>query len=116
MNKPEIITLARSIAEKHGLDPSLVLAVIEQESEFDPWAIRYEKGFYKSYIAGMDEEELIVRPPCSRDTEEIMRATSWGLMQVMGQVARERGFKGVFLSELCDPETGIEIGCRNLAA
>jgi soluble lytic murein transglycosylase-like protein len=36
-------------------------------------------------------------------------------MQVMGQVAREFGFKETSLSELCDPATGIEFGCRILA-
>lgn len=37
-------------------------------------------------------------------------------MQVMGAVARERGFMGRFLSQLCDPPVGIEIGCRHLGA
>ena len=36
-------------------------------------------------------------------------------MQVMGQVAREFGFKETSLAELCDPATGIEFGCRVLA-
>lgn len=35
-------------------------------------------------------------------------ANQWGVMQVMGGVAREVGFKGSFLTELCDPEVGIE--------
>jgi hypothetical protein len=40
-------------------------------------------------------------------------------MQVMGQVAREHGFAPAehpFLSELCDPEQGIDVGCRVLSA
>ena len=37
-------------------------------------------------------------------------------MQVMGQVAREFGFEESSLAELCDPATGIEFGCRILAA
>ncbi len=32
-------------------------------------------------------------------------------MQVMGQSARECGFTAQFLSALCDPATGIEVGC-----
>jgi len=36
-------------------------------------------------------------------------------MQVMGQTARERGFTGKFLSELCDPSTGLEAGCELFA-
>ncbi len=40
---------------------------------------------------------------------------SWGLMQVMGAVAREYGFSGRFLSQLCDPAVGLEYGCRHLS-
>ncbi|MGD0955720.1 MAG: hypothetical protein ABR953_02685 [Candidatus Acidiferrales bacterium] len=45
-----------------------------------------------------------------------MRPISWGLMQVMGQVARKHGFTGKFLSALCDPVTALDIGCAALAA
>jgi len=34
----------------------------------------------------------------------------------MGQVAREHGFAGKFLSALCDPATGLDIACKVLAA
>ena len=47
-------------------------------------------------------------------TEAYMRAMSWGLGQVMGQTARELGFTGQFLSELCDPLVGLEFCCRKL--
>jgi soluble lytic murein transglycosylase-like protein len=50
----------------------------------------------------------------SETTERRWRATSFGLMQVMGQVARERGFTGEWLTELTNPEVGIEYGCREL--
>ncbi|HEY6442754.1 MAG TPA: hypothetical protein VIY66_05375, partial [Candidatus Acidoferrales bacterium] len=49
-------------------------------------------------------------------TEEIARSISWGLMQVMGQVAREHGFTGKFLSALCNPSLGLDIGCAALAS
>jgi len=35
---------------------------------------------------------------------------------VMGQVAREFGFREASLAELCEPAAGIEFGCRILAA
>ncbi len=35
-------------------------------------------------------------------------------MQILGQTAREIGFDGTFLTELCDPEIGLEWGCRYL--
>ena len=103
---PDLISLARAAASKHALDPALVCAVVEQESAWDTHAIRYEPAFRTRYVAP------IGLPP----TEELARSISWGLMQVMGQVARERGFAGKFLSALCDPATGLDIGCAVLAA
>jgi soluble lytic murein transglycosylase-like protein len=106
---PEIIDLARHIAGEHGLDPALVCAVIEQESAWNPWAVRYEPGFLSRYIAPLYTAGKL------SPTEAYTRAMSWGLMQVMGQVAREFGFEEASLSGLCDPATGIEFGCRILA-
>src|SRR5580704_9533177 len=101
----EIVALARAIASAHGLDSALVCAVIEQESAWDAHAIRYEPGFRARYVAQLD------LPP----TEEIARSISWGLMQVMGQVAREHGFQRPFLSALCESSTGLTFGCVVLA-
>src|SRR5580698_2517486 len=106
MPPAEYLALARAAAPKHALDPALVCAVIEQESAWDAHAMRYEPGFRARYVAPLR------LPP----SEEIARSISWGLMQVMGQVAREHEFSGKFLSTLCDPATGIEMGCRVLAA
>jgi soluble lytic murein transglycosylase-like protein len=102
----EILELARETAVRHGLEPELVCAVIEQESSWNPYAIRYEPEFRERYVAALR------LPP----TEEIARSISWGLMQVMGQVAREHGFNGRFLAELCTAAVGVEIGCKILAA
>ncbi len=103
---PDLIALARAAATKHALDPALVCAVVEQESSWDTHAIRYEPGFRTHYVAPLG------LPP----TEEIARSISWGLMQVMGQVTREHGFSGKFLSALCDPAAGLDAGCAVLAA
>ena len=35
----------------HALWPDLVCAIIEQESAWNPWALRYEPSFYAKYIA-----------------------------------------------------------------
>ena len=103
---PELIALARAAAAKHSLDPALVCAVVEQESAWDAHAIRYEPAFRTRYVAPLG------LPP----TEEVARSISWGLMQVMGQVAREHGFSGKFLSALCEPAAGLDIGCAVLAS
>jgi soluble lytic murein transglycosylase-like protein len=102
----EFIALARAAAAKHTIDAALVCAVIEQESDWDPQAMRYEPTFRMRYVAPLE-----LSP-----TEEIARSISWGLMQVMGQVARERGFTGKFLSSLCDPAAGVDVGCAVLAS
>ena len=123
----ELIALARSAARSHSLPPELVCAVIEQESSWDCWAMRYEPAFYDRYIApragpgsgAPGAAHLIPPAPRARisgDTEARARAFSWGLMQVMGQVAREHGFAGDSLAALCDPATGLGIGCAVLAA
>jgi soluble lytic murein transglycosylase-like protein len=101
----ELIELAHVAAKMHALDPAVVCAVIEQESAWAPHAIRYEPAFRMRYVA----------PLSLSPTEEVARSISWGLMQVMGQLARERGFIGRFLSELCDPASGLDIGCKILA-
>lgn len=105
MTQPELIALARRIATSHGLAPTLVCAVCEQESAWDTSAIRYEPAFFDRYI---------VKQNLQNATEARARAFSFGLMQVMGQVAREHGFKGKYLSELLIPEVGLDFGCRVL--
>jgi soluble lytic murein transglycosylase-like protein len=116
MTQEELIALARAMAKKHGLDPALVCAICEQESDPDgsgpkpwnPWAMRYEAAFFRKYVAPLFTAGKI------GVTEAWARAFSWGLMQVMGQTAREHGFDGKFVSELCDPAVGLEIGCHIL--
>src|SRR5271154_3831229 len=102
----EIIALARTVASDHELDQALVCAVAEQESAWDSDAMRYEPEFRARYVAPLR------LPP----TEEIARSISWGLMQVMGQVAREHGFEGKSLAALCDAVVGLEIGCTVLTS
>ncbi|MGA8074062.1 MAG: lytic transglycosylase domain-containing protein [Candidatus Acidiferrales bacterium] len=108
----EFISIARSIAIHHELNPSLICAIIEQESDWNPHAIRYEPAFFAKYVAPLFTNNKI--EPAT-NTEAYARAFSWGLMQVMGQSARETGFTGQFLSELCDPVKGIETGCTLFA-
>jgi len=100
----DLIQLAKTTAAAHDLQPEIVCAVVEQESNWNQWAIRYEPAFLARYVA----------PLHLTSTESTARSISWGLMQLMGEVAREYGFKG-YLAELCDPATGLEYGCRKLA-
>ena len=104
----ELVSLAKKVAGSFGLDGALVCAVVEQESGWNPWAMRYEPEFLAKYVAPLYTANRISA------SEAWARAFSWGLMQVMGQVARESGFDGLFLSALCDPEQGLMVGCKVL--
>jgi soluble lytic murein transglycosylase-like protein len=104
----QLVLLARRIAAVQSLDPALVCAVIEQESAWNPWAMRYEPLFFAKYVASLYTNNKVSA------SEAYARGFSWGLMQVMGQVARETGFDAPFLSALCDPEQGLALGCKVL--
>lgn len=96
-------------ADKYGLPADLVRAMMLHESVGGiTWATRYEPGFYRRYLAGKSMN--FVPHGCSEETERVGRATSWGLMQVMGETARCNGYRGWF-AELTVPEVGLEWGC-----
>lgn len=103
------LALIRKWAVKYSLDPALVAAVCEQESAWNQWAVRYEPAFFSHYIQPMLNNNTL-----HTMTEATMRATSFSYMQVMGQVAREMGFSGQFLTQLFDPEIGLDMGCKVL--
>ena len=108
-NKQTLIALAKKIAANFKLAPELVCALIEQESGWNCWSMRYEPEFFAKYVSSLYTNNQISA------TEAYARGMSWGLCQVMGEVARENGFDMRFLSALCDPETGISMGCTILA-
>src|SRR5437899_12544316 len=97
----KLLALAQRAAEAEGLDPALVCAVVEQESAWNPWAMRYEPAFFTKYVAPLYTNNKVSA------TEAYARGFSWGLMQVMGQVAREAGFDALFLSAFRDPEQRV---------
>lgn len=106
---------------EHDLRPDIVMSMVLQESTANPFASRYEPGFFNRYIAHLNREQLLGWKPDpnrapSLDTEKNSRATSWGLLQVMGNTAREIGqFKEPYLTQLLDPEIGVDVGCRVLS-
>ena len=104
----QLLALARKAAAAQALESPLVCAVVEQESAWNPWAMRYEPAFFTKYVAPLYTNNKISA------TEAYARGFSWGLMQVMGQVARESGFDAQFLSALCDPEQALAVGCKVL--
>ena len=98
------------VAERHGLAPDIVFAVCTVESGLDPWAARHETHY--KWLFNPHE----VKPRgCSLDTEITFQKTSWGLMQVMGGVLRESGYRGWLNAIGSDIEQQLHYGCRHLA-
>jgi soluble lytic murein transglycosylase-like protein len=96
--------LVAPIAAQYALAPALVCAVCEQESAWNAGDVRFEPGFLKEYVLKLNLPDLVA----------LDRATSWGLMQIMGQTAVELGYVGL-PSNLRDPATGVQFGCKKLA-
>lgn len=104
----KLMAMAGRAAETEGLDPAVVCAVVEQESGWNTWALRYEPLFFAKYVAPLYTNNKVGA------TEAYARGFSWGLMQVMGQTAREMGLNSLHLSTLCDPAVGLATGCKIL--
>lgn len=99
-----------------ALDPRLVASIVMQESAGDPDAPRFEDHIYEK-IKGKRAEELagfVPKFPPSLTTEKILRASSFGLMQPLGETMRVDGFKERYLSKLYDVDVNLEWGCRHL--
>lgn len=125
--RPQIATAAKL----HSLDPDIVEAMVLVESDGRAWAWNPEPTYRYLWNVrtGQPFRKLTASEASSkwpppdfptaggdRDQEWWGQQASWGLLQVMGAVARERGFSGLYLPELCDPVTNLTIGCRHYAA
>lgn len=109
---------------------NLALAVIWQESGGDPytwnpepkyrwyWNVKTNQPFRTLIAAEIDSKTPPADFPClagDRDQEWWAQEASWGLMQPMGAVARECGYKGTYLTHLVEPELNLQIGCTHLS-
>ncbi len=121
--------LLQSTAARHGLSPFLVGAIMRVESEGNPyawnpepkyrwfWDVRDNKPFRTLSAVEVDNEtpprdfRALAGDP---DQEWWAQQASWGLLQVMGAVARELGYTRKYLTQLTDPEDSLEYGCRKL--
>lgn len=119
------------VATLRGLNADLVEALILHESSGNPWAWKPEPAYRYFWnvwthapfraltmaeIASQDPPRDFPALAGDRHQEWQGQRASWGLMQVMGAVAREHGFGADYLPQLCDPESNILIGCSLLAS
>lgn len=130
MNTPFYKNIESS-ARLYGLDIQVVTALVSVESSFNPSAWNPEPRYRyfwnvrsRSPFRPVSQVETVSKfPPADfptlegdPDQEWWGQQASWGLMQIMGAVAREEGFGGPYLPYLIfDPATGLDIGCRHLA-
>jgi soluble lytic murein transglycosylase-like protein len=99
-------------AKAHNVPAALIAAVIQEESRFDQWATRAEPRYYKNRKVKRAALRWIRAHPGgpSTFTEIADRSRSYGLMQIMGETAREQGFAKPFLAELYIPDNAIAHG------
>lgn len=121
---------AINAAVAHGLDPSLVLAIVMVESGGKVSAQRFEPKFrWFVHTDGSPFEQKradgkllgwqFVRQRVAQalEPEEFrLQSTSLGLMQIMGAAARELGYRGDLGLLLLDADLALDWGCRKLAA
>ena len=108
---------------RFGVEAAFLGAIVAQESGGNTWAMRYEPAF--GYLWDIEKQMPYrgVQNPAtfpapdfvSSQTEWMAQKTSFGCCQVMGAVARDLLFPGKFLTELCDPNVGVEYGARLIA-
>lgn len=118
----EILT----IASQFKMNPDMLLAQVQVESGGNTWAWNPEPAYrylwdvkknapFRTLTAAEQTSEAPPSDfPCfagDRDQEWWAQQASWGLLQVMGAVAREHGFRNNYLVELCDPIQGLSAGC-----
>ena len=97
--RQSIHTLAASI----NWSPTLLEAQVQVESAGDPWAFRYEPAFWAHYLMHN----------AAAKTHNPIGACSFGLLQIMYEVAVEEGYTGP-AEGLFDPATGLMCGVRHL--
>lgn len=119
-----LFMLIRNVSEVHGVDPCVLAALVDVESHGMPGAVRTEPVYWHPWDVatgapfrrlGAGEAVNGTAPsdfPGGQQEWTGQRA-SYGLAQVMGAVARERGFAGPW-EALLDPETNLELACAHL--
>ncbi len=113
----ELITTA---AEKHKIREDVLACIVWQESRGDYLAARFEPRFYTRLILPKSAKQLsgyVPSPIPTLDTEKVMRSTSYGLCQMMGETARWFGkLKCNYLDvALRDPALSVDLGAGYLA-
>ena len=83
---------AANICSQQKVSFQIIAAIIETESSWNPFAVRYEPEYkYVTKNAADFAKKLNITEATEIQTQKM----SWGLMQIMHGKARELGFKGL---------------------
>lgn len=102
--------IIKKYSKKYAIPHGLIRAIIKQESSENTYAIRYEPQYKWLYMP----ERIADKVGVPTQTEKSLQKHSFGLMQVMGAVAREKGYEKRYLTGLLKPEEGVKYGCKYL--
>ncbi len=97
--------LIQQVATTYRLPFALLQSQVIQESGGDPFAFRYERLFWGTYIKSNMAAKARAYGP--------LAACSFGLLQILMETAMERGFTGR-PEELFDPLVGLTWGATHL--
>lgn len=129
MTSAFLSSLVNEAAERAGISVPLVRAIVQVESTWNRFAWNPEPRYRflwnvelnRPFRVLTEDERTSEVPPADfptlagdRDQEWWGQQASWGLMQIMGAVAREGGFTAPYLPELTDPAANLLVGCRHL--
>jgi len=101
--------LINTVATNHNVDAFIIAAIIQKESEGDQYACRYE-GHYK-YL--FKPQFFAKKNRISLETETTLQKTSFGLMQIMGAVAREDGHEKELVELAAKPELALDLSVKH---
>lgn len=109
MDYQEILSQIECYAKQESLDTILIQAIAIKESGLNPVAMRYEPH-WQYLVKPADYAKTL---GITEDTEINLQKFSYGVMQTMGSVARELGYRHM-LSGLLEPSVSIEYGIRKI--
>lgn len=107
-----------AIAKEQHVPAALLAGIVQEESKFDEWAERSEPSYERNPTITKQAKAWSKAHggiPTAL-TEERDRSRSMGLMQTMGQTAREQGLSNRYLSVLFAPRESLRQGAVKLHA
>lgn len=106
MPRTDFSNLIRQVSTTYGIRYTTLEAMVLVESSGDPFAFRYEPAFYQHYIKD--------NPTAKARQYGPLAACSYGLLQIMLEVAYEEGYterpEGLFV-----PRIGLAFGAKHFA-